>query len=79
MEKQEKIMEMKDKTPNAIIAPCPKCGKIPVIHDVSDTYDDEHMISCCGVSKSREGYYETIEAWNDYTVEYQLKSPAERS
>lgn len=76
---QEKIEEMEEKTPSVNIAPCPKCGEIPEIHDVSDLYDDEYLISCCGVSKCLDGYLATIEAWNDYSAENQLKTPAERS
>ena len=72
-------MKSEEKTPNVIIAPCPRCGKVPAIHDISDTYDDEHIISCCGVSKGLDGYLATIEAWNDYCTLEQLKTPAERS
>lgn len=75
----EKMEDKKEKEPNAIIAPCPKCGKIPAIHDISDTYDDEHMISCCGVSKVLDGYHATIEAWNKYCTTEQLKTHAERA
>lgn len=78
---EEKIsMEYKkEKEPNVAIAPCPKCGKVPSIRDISDTYDDQHMISCCGVSKVLDGCIATIESWNDYCAEHQLKTPAERS
>ena len=78
---EEKIsMEYKkEKDPNVAIAPCPKCGKIPAIHYVSDTCDDEHVISCCGVSKCLDGYLATVESWNDYSAEHQLKAPAEHS
>ena len=78
---KEKIVEMKDKKgkmSNAIIAPCPKCGKIPFTCDVSRLGDTAHLISCCGVSKYRDEYHAAIEAWNDYSVEHQLKTPAER-
>lgn len=75
----EKMEVKKEKTPNVIIAPCPKCGKVPAIHDISDTGDDQHMISCCGVSKVLDGCLATIESWNDYCAEHQPKTPAERS
>lgn len=79
---KEKIAEMEDKKEkeaNAIIAPCPRCGEIPEIIDISRISCNEYMISCCGVSKYRDESYATIKAWNDYSAEHQLKTTAERS
>lgn len=79
---KEQIVEMEDKKEkmsNAIIAPCPRCGKIPFTCNVSRLGDTAHLISCCGVSKSRDEYHAAIEAWNDYSAEYQLKNLAKCS
>lgn len=79
---KEKIVEMKDKKgkmSNAIIASCPRCGKIPFTCNVARFGHDDYLISCCGVSKCLEGYDETVEAWNDYSAEYQLKNLAKPS
>lgn len=75
----EPMEDEKEKEANAIIAPCPRCGKIPETFNVSRPGVDNLLISCCGVSKCRDEYYATIEAWNDYSVEHQLEIPAERS
>ncbi len=71
--------DKKEKEANGIISQCPICGKVPSIHDISDTYDDEFIITCCGVSQCLDGYHATIDAWNRYSAEHQLKTPAERS
>lgn len=78
---EEKIsMEYKkEKEPSVAIAPCPRCGQIPSICDVSRAGCDNCLISCCDVSKCLDGYDETVEAWNDYCAEHQLKTPAECS
>lgn len=79
VKEKAEMEDEKEKTPNTVIAPCPKCGKIPAIHDVSDFDDDEYMISCCGVSQCLDGYHATIEAWNKYCTREQPKTPAEHS
>lgn len=79
---KEEIVEMKDKKekgPNAIIAPCPRCGKIPEILNVPLVGGDKYLISCCGVSKYLDGCLATIESWNDYCAEHQPKTSAERT
>lgn len=79
---KEEIVEMEDgkeKEANAIIAPCPRCGKIPWTCNVSRLCDNGYLISCCGVSKYLDGYHATVEAWNKYCTMEQLKTSAERS
>lgn len=74
--------DKKEKEPNAVIAPCPKCGQLPAIRyafDVADLDNAEYVISCCGKSIVLDGYDAAVDAWNEYNLTYQIKTPAEHS